>query len=181
MFRADDHAQPASCISARRSRPDRCAYLVSESAAVGANASYDLLERALSIPNSKDGIAQLKRSHRAFEPTHTWAVISASASLSSVPRRIRMWSGSVATRANTGDPQREQKHRRTPGEDSYSEIRSSPAMIRYRSSGIRALAENAVPLARRQRSQWQSRTSPMGPTISNWKPPQRHAPRISFG
>src|SRR5215470_19030066 len=91
-----------------------------------------------------------------------------------------MWSGSFATRANTGEPQREQKHRRAPGEDSYSDIKSSPAITRYRSSGIRALAENAVPLPRRQRSQWQSRTSPMGPTISNWKPPQRQLPRISF-
>jgi len=40
---------------------------------------------------------------------------------------------------NTGDPQREQKHRRAPGEDSYSEIKSSPAITRYRSSRIRAL------------------------------------------
>jgi hypothetical protein len=39
-----------------------------------------------------------------------------------------MWSGSFATRANTGDPQREQKHRRAPGEDSYSDIKSSPAL-----------------------------------------------------
>jgi hypothetical protein len=92
-----------------------------------------------------------------------------------------MCSASFATRANTGEPQREQKHRLAPGEDSYSEIKSSPEITRYRSSGIRAFAENAVPLARRQRSQWQSRTSPMGPTISNWKPPQRHLPRISFG
>jgi hypothetical protein len=122
---------------------------------------------ALSIPRSKDGIAQVRRSQRAFEPTHAWAVISASASLSSVPRRIRMWSGSIATRANTGDPQREQKYRRAPCEDSYPDILSSPAMTRYRSSGIRALAEKAVPLARRQRSQWQSRTSPMGAKISN--------------
>jgi hypothetical protein len=59
-----------------------------------------------------------------------------------------MWSGSFATRANTGDPQREQKHRRAPGEDSYSDIKSSPAMILCRPSGIRAFAEKAVPLAR---------------------------------
>jgi hypothetical protein len=64
-----------------------------------------------------------------------------------------MWSGSFATRANTGDPQPEQKHRRALGEDSYSDIKSSPAMTGYRSSGIRALAEKAVPLGRRQKSQ----------------------------
>ena len=52
-----------------------------------------------------------------------------------------MWSGSFATRENTGDPQREQKHRLAPGEDSYSDIKSSPEITRYRSSGIRALAE----------------------------------------
>jgi hypothetical protein len=106
-----------------------------------------------SIPRSNDGISHVRRSQCAFEPTHTCAVISASVSRSSVPSRIRMWSGSFATRANTGDPHREQKHRRAPGEDSYSDINCSPAITRYRSSGIRALAENAVPLARRQRSQ----------------------------
>jgi hypothetical protein len=34
-------------------------------------AVYDALKRALSIPRSKDGISQVRRSQRAFEPTHT--------------------------------------------------------------------------------------------------------------
>ena len=65
-----------------------------------------------------------------------------------------------------GEPQRAQKQRSLPGEDSYSARRSRPATSRKCSARTDALVANAVPLARRHCEQWQQTTLPISPSIS---------------
>jgi hypothetical protein len=54
-----------------------------------------------------------------------------------------------------GEPQREQKARSLPGDDSYSRSVSAPASRRKRARSTGALAACAEPLALRQLLQWQ--------------------------
>src|SRR5260221_14616521 len=63
-----------------------------------------------------------------------------------------------------------------PGRSSNSRIHSSPDTTRKLARGILSFAENADPVALRQRLQWQYRASPSVPETSYLTLPQRHAP-----
>src|SRR5207244_5381738 len=93
--------------------------------------------------------------HVAIEPTHTWSSGLLPGSTSMVPSRMRTKSGLAPQRLRTGEPQRAQKARSFPGEDSYSVRRSRPATSRKCSVRTDALVAKAVPLARRHCEQWE--------------------------
>ena len=92
--------------------------------------------------------------HGAFDPTQMFATGRTPGSPSRFPRRTRM-RPAAGMRPHTGEPHREQKARKLPGEDSYSERRSLPVVIRNSLSPTEAFVANAVPVARRHIEQWQ--------------------------
>ena len=111
-----------------------------------------LLTRDPATPRSYCGKSPSIEYQAGFDRIHTWAVTVASAFWASVPSLTRIVVGSLVTLANTGDPQMEQNALNAPGEDSYSRMSSRPDNSLYDVTGTRTFAENAVPLARRQRA-----------------------------
>jgi hypothetical protein len=65
-----------------------------------------------------------------------------------------------------GEPQRPQKQRKFPGDDSHSLMNSAPETNRNEAAGIVAPVEKADPEALRQRLQWQWLTFSSLPSIS---------------
>jgi hypothetical protein len=112
----------------------------------------------------------------AFEPTQICLEGLIPGSVSKVPKRRRIFSGCASLRLRIGEPQRPQKHRRFPGEDSHSFISSSPATNRNEGAGIVAPVPNAAPDAFRHWPQWQLLTDVSSPSISYRIPPQRQEP-----
>ena len=89
-----------------------------------------------------------------FDETQTCAVIRTSSSPASPPIRMRIQSGSAATRPKIGEKQTEQ-YARTPRGVRCSLSESAPATSRNALAGMRAFAVKAVPVVRRQWLQWQ--------------------------
>jgi hypothetical protein len=75
-----------------------------------------------------------------------------------------------------GEPQRPQKTRWYPGEDSHCFSNSSPATKWNDDAGIVAPDENAEPDILRHKLQWQFVILGISPSISYFTPPQRQEP-----
>jgi len=89
----------------------------------------------------------------AFDRTKMCAVTATPGSVSNVPRRRRSRSGLSAYRFSRGEPQRVQKRRNWPGEDSNSPTRLSPDRKRNASAEREALVVNEAPEAFRHWTQ----------------------------
>ena len=112
----------------------------------------------------------------AFEPTQICLDGLIPGSVSKVPKRSRIFSGCASLRLRIGEPQRPQKHRRFPGEDSHSFSSSAPATNRNEAAGIVAPVPKDAPDAFRHWPQWQLLIELIPASISYRTPPQRHEP-----
>src|SRR5690606_3060054 len=107
------------------------------------------------------GRSSLISNQAAFSLVQTCRCGRPPGSWSRVPRRMRRTAGSAAVRLYIGEPQRPQKARTLPGDDSYSITASPPLVKRCAAAATLALAANAEPLARRHSAQWQKAIGPI--------------------
>src|SRR5207253_2305255 len=111
--------------------------------------------------------------HDAFEPTKTCRSGRIGGVPSIEPRVTTVISGRFVRRMNSCEPQREQKHLRRFGDDSYSDSMSAPDVMRRASVATTVLVEKAAPWALRHIEQWQCSANANGAAIWNRIDPQR--------
>ena len=102
----------------------------------------------------------------ALKLTKMCAAGFVSGSESSVPRRSLTSSGLAAIRLIRGEPQRVQKQRNWPGDDSNLPTRDSPSTKRKSLVGTDAFVAKEAPEAFRHWPQWQWTLGPSLPLIS---------------
>src|SRR5215471_17690292 len=113
----------------------------------------------------------------ALEPTKMCPIGRASMSSSREPAGRNSLPCHGLVSSGTGDPQRWQKARERPGDDSKCDTWSRPRMNRKLAASHITSVENAAPFALRQREQWQWDMKSKSPVVSHATSPQRQLPR----